>query len=116
MKEFTDELMGHVQWGDNRQVLVFLRTYADRRFVRLRVFNRHKAKGCYYPSPRSFHVALESACELGQIIARAAQGRESNPPPEWWAEFQEQYERKGKLKPGKWKRQAMAANDLGVGG
>ena len=38
MHDFTDELMGHVEWDRNRQVLVFARTVGDRRFVRMRVF------------------------------------------------------------------------------
>ena len=108
MNEFKDELMGHVEWGDNRQVLVFRRDYAGNSYIRVRVFNKHRQRSCFYPSPRAFQVGLESAFELGQIIARAAQCRESNPPPEWWAEFQEQYERKGKLK----RRSSMPANGI----
>jgi hypothetical protein len=104
MHEFKDELMGYVEWGKDRQVLVFLRSYADRQFVRMRVFNRHRTKGFFYPAPRSFHVGRDCARELGLAIARAAEGRKSTAPPAWWAEFAEQYERKGKQKPARWKR------------
>jgi len=115
MHDFKDELIGHVEWGENRQVLVFKRDYAGKSYVRLRVFNRHKAKGCYYPTPRSFHVALESAFELGQVIARAAQGRQSQPPPVWWPAFMAQYEHQGKATSAKWKRTtpSVAQGDAG---
>jgi hypothetical protein len=103
MHEFTDELMGHVEWGKDRQVLVFLRTYADRQFVRMRIFNRHRKHGFFYPAPRSFQVGRDCARELGLAIARAAEGRKSTAPPE----FTEQYEREGKLRSGKWKRSAI---------
>ena len=101
MHDFKDELMGHVEWDRNRQVLVFARTVGDRRFVRMRVFNRHTRKGCYYPAPRAFQVSQECAGELGLAIARAAEGCKSTAPPEWWPEFEEQYPA-GAKRAGKW--------------
>ena len=97
MSEYRDELMGFAEWTKNQHVLVFRRTYADREFIRVRVFDRHQKHGFWYPSPRSFHVGLDCARELGLTIAGAAIG-ELPVVPDWWAEFEEQYE------PGKWKR------------
>jgi hypothetical protein len=104
MNEFKDELMGHVEWTKNRYVLVFRRMYGDRTYIRMRVFNRHRQYGHFYPAPRSFHVGLDCARELGMTIASAAEGRPSMPPPAWWAEFTKQYERQGKLARPKCKR------------
>lgn len=103
--------LGHIAWGENRQVLIFRRTYDGKTYIRMRVFNRHTTKkGCFYPAPRAFLVGQECARELGLAIARAAEGRKSAAAPEWWAEFQEQYERKGKLKPAKLKREPGSGN------
>ena len=111
MSEYHDDLMGFAEWTKNKHVLVFRRTYGNRVYIRRRVFNKHREHGFFYPSPRSFHVGQECAFELGQIISRAAQGRASQPPPDWWPGFQEQYERKGKLAPGKWKREPQRSQD-----
>jgi len=109
MGEYHDELMGHVPWGDNRQVLVFRRMYGGKCYVRVRIFNQHRKHGVYYPGPRAFQASQECARELGLAIARAAGGRISGPPPDWWPEFQEQYEAKGKLAAPTWKRRASTS-------
>jgi len=105
MSEYTDELVGYVEWAPNRQVLVFKRAYGDRAFVRTRVFNRHKQHGFWYPSPRSFHVNQDCAEELGEAISCAGRGEPYCPDPDWRPEFAEQYASKGKTHVAKWKRE-----------
>jgi hypothetical protein len=62
----------------------------------MRVFNRHRQRDFWYPSPRSFHVNHTCAAELGRAIISAADGRPYGDPPEWWDEFEEQYARMDK--------------------
>ena len=104
MSEYKDDLMGFVEWTPNRQVLVFRRTHSDRTFVRTRVFNRHRERGFWYPSPRSFHVNQTCAAALGETIISAAQD-EYRDPPEWWDAFESQYESKGRNHTARWKRE-----------
>lgn len=108
MSEYKDELVGWVEWTPNRHVLVFRRNYADRTFVRARVFNRHRKKGFWYPSPRSFHVNQDCAEELGEAISCAGRDEHYNPAPDWWAGFEAQYEAKGRKQTAKWKREPRA--------
>lgn len=59
--------------------------------MRLRTFNRHKKLGCWYPSPRYFVVPKECALDLAKAIEAAASGERYGPEPEWYRDFEEQY-------------------------
>lgn len=89
--ETTDELVVAVPWGNWRSVLVYRRWHAGRMWVRLRTFNKHRTKGCWYPSPRFFVVPLDCAAALAKAIEAAANGEECRPEPEWYSLFQRQY-------------------------
>lgn len=88
--ESQDILMATVPWGNWRSVLVYERRHAGRTWLRLRTFNKHRTKGCWYPSPRFFVVPMEHAENLAAAIQAAAMG-ESEPEPEWYREFERQY-------------------------
>ena len=105
MSNYVDDLMGFVEWTKNRNVLVFRREYRDRSFVRLRVFNRHREHGFWYPSPRSFHVNQNCAQKLGEVIISAGRD-EYRDPPAWWDEFERQYEPNGRHV-AKWMREPV---------
>ena len=87
----VDTFMSAVPWTKNRTVIIYLREHGGRRYIRLRTFNRHQVKGCWYPAPRFFTVPIESAEELGNAIIEAAKGKPFGPEPDWWADFEEQY-------------------------
>lgn len=87
----VDEFIGAVPWTQRRMVLVYLRHHGGRTFVRLRTFNRHRVKGCWYPSPRFFVVPQECAAGLAQTIESAARGEKCGPEPEWYRDFEKQY-------------------------
>ena len=89
--ETVDTLLSAVPWTKNRMVLVFLREHGGRRYVRLRTFNRHRVKGCWYPAPRYFMVPIDRAEELGKAIIAAGRGQSHGPAPEWYADFEKQY-------------------------
>ena len=108
MGEYKDELISWVEWTPNRNVLVFRRDYADRSFVRARVFYRHLNEGFWYPGPRSFHVNQDCAEELGEVISCAGRDEQYCHPPGWWDEFEAQYEAKGRAHTAKWKRESAA--------
>lgn len=86
-----DTLMATVPWGNWRAVLVYERRHAGRTWLRLRTFNRHRTKGCWYPSPRFFVVPMEHAENLAAAIQDAACG-ESKPEPDWYPDFVRQYD------------------------
>lgn len=88
----VDEFVAAVPWTKNRMVLVFLRHHGGRRYVRLRTFNRHKTKGCWYPSPRYFVIPEECAYALAEAIEAAAGGFAVESPPDWYHDFLKQYE------------------------
>lgn len=86
-----DTFVSAVPWTQNRMVLVFLREHGGRMFVRLRTFNRHRTKGCWYPSRRYFVIPQECANDLAVAIQAAADGLLVEPPPDWYHDFQKQY-------------------------
>ena len=88
-----DTLMATVPWGNWRSVLVYQRKHAGRIWLRLRTFNKHRTKGCWYPSPRFFVIPMEYAENLAAAIQAAAMG-EIEPEPEWYTDFQRQYEKR----------------------
>ena len=88
----VDEFIAAVPWTKNRQVLVFRRTHGGRSYVRLRTFNRHKTKGCWYPTSRCFVVPEECAFDLAEAIQAAAEGDAVDAPPDWFHDFEKQYE------------------------
>lgn len=87
----TDQLVAAVPWGRWRSVLVYRREHAGRMWVRLRTFNKHRTKGCWYPSPRFFVVPQQSALNLAQAIEAAASGDHCGETPDWVEEFERQY-------------------------
>ena len=87
----VDEFIGAVPWTRRRMVLVYLRHHGARTFVRLRTFNRHKKLGCWYPSPRYFVVPQECARDLARTIEAAAAGNQSGAEPDWYRDFEKQY-------------------------
>ena len=88
----VDTFMAAVPWTKNRMVIVYHRLHAGREYIRLRTFNRHQVKGCWYPAPRFYMVPIEHAEQLGQAIMAAGRGRSHGPMPEWYADFEKQYE------------------------
>ena len=90
-KPAVDYLMACVQWGRLRRVLVFIRDHAGRRWIRLRVFNKHFTKGFWYPSRKYFVVPMEHARDLGEAIIRAADELQTGEIPDWYNDFEKQY-------------------------
>ena len=88
----VDQFRAAVPWTKNRMVIVYHRRHAGREYIRLRTFNRHQVKGCWYPAPRFYMVPIEHAEELGNAIIAAGRGRSPGPMPEWYADFEKQYE------------------------
>jgi len=89
-----DTLTATVPWGRWRAVLGHERRHAGRTWLRLRTFNKHRTKGCWYPSPRFFVVPMEHAANLAEAIDSAARG-ECEIEPEWFREFEAQYVARG---------------------
>ncbi len=89
--ETVDTFLSAIPWTRNRMVLVFLREHGARRYVRLRTFNRHRVKGCWYPAPRFYMVPVEHAKQLGEAIVAAAEGKPFGPEPDWYRDFEKQY-------------------------
>lgn len=87
----VDQFVAAVPWTIRRMVLVYLRHHGGRTFVRLRTFNRHKKLGCWYPAPRYYVVPKECALDLAKAIEAAASGERYGPEPEWYRDFEKQY-------------------------
>ncbi len=87
----VDEFRAAIPWTKNRMVIIYHRSHGGRDYIRLRTFNRHQVKGCWYPAPRFYMVPIEHAEELGRAILSAAQGKPFGPMPEWFADFEKQY-------------------------
>lgn len=92
MLETIDTFLAAVPWTKNRTVIIYLREHGGRRYVRIRTFNKHKTKGCWYPTKRYYMVPIQSAAALGKAIVAASKGKPFDPQPDWWAEFDKQYE------------------------
>ncbi len=87
----VDEFRAAVPWTKNRMVIVYHRRHAGREYIRMRTFNRHQVKGCWYPAPRFYMVPIDHAEELGIAIIAAGRGRSPGPMPEWYADVEKQY-------------------------
>ena len=72
-------------------MIVYRRQHAGRIWLLLCTFNKHRTKGCWYPSPRFFVVPLDCAGGLAAAIAAGASGEQLGPEPDWYADFEEQY-------------------------
>ena len=80
-----------IPWTQNRTVVVCRQRYRQgKEYVGVRVFNRHRQKGVWYPSPRYFVIPIGAAADLGEAIMDAACGI-SGDVPEWYDEFEKQY-------------------------
>ena len=89
--ETVDTFLAAVPWTTHRTVIIYLREHGSRRYVRLRTFLKHQVKNVWYPSRRFYMVPIAAAPALGQAIIAASAGEPFGEPPEWWAEFEEQY-------------------------
>ena len=76
----VDEFVDAVPWGESRTVLVHRRRNGWREYVRLRTWNRHREKGCWYPSRRFFIIPLERAEDLAWAIISACAGDQDEKP------------------------------------
>ena len=90
--ETVDTFLGAVPWTEWRTVIIYLREHGGRRYVRLRTFNKQREKGYWYPGKRYYMVPIESAAALGKAIIAASKGRPFGDQPEWWADFEAQYQ------------------------
>lgn len=91
MLETVDTFLAAVPWTKRRSAIIYMREHGGRRYVRIRTFNRHRTKGCWYPTKRFYMVPLDCATDLGNAILAAAQGKPFGPQPEWWEDFEKQY-------------------------
>ena len=82
-----DEFVDAVEWSENRTVLVHRRRHRGREYVRLRTWNRHREKGCWYPSRRFFIIPLERAEDLAWAIISACAGDQVE-KPDWLVEHE----------------------------
>lgn len=87
----VDTFMAAVPWTKNRTAVVYRRAHAGREYVRIRTFNRHLVKNCWYPTKRFYMIPFEYADFLGRAIIAAARGQHSGPMPDWYADFEKQY-------------------------
>lgn len=85
-----DEFVDAVPWGESRTVLVYRRKHSWREYVRLRTWDRHREKGCWYPSRRFFTIPLERAEDLAWAIISACAGDQFEKPD--WLVAREQNE------------------------
>ena len=88
----VDTFLAAVPWTKRRTIIIYLREHGGRRYVRMRTFNKHRKKGCWYPTKRVYMVPLECAAELGEAIIAASKGEPFGRQPEWWTDFETQYE------------------------
>lgn len=79
-----DTFIQAVPWGEWPAVLVFHRQHGGRSYVRLRTWNRHRARGLWYPTKRFFVMPVEHAGALAGAIQAAARGVPVDEKPEWY--------------------------------
>ena len=72
-------LLFAVPWGRWRSVIVYRRQHAGRISLRLRKFNKHRTRGCWYRPPRFFVVPMDCAAGLAEAIAVGASGKQLGP-------------------------------------
>ena len=58
------------------------------------MFNRHKTKSYWYPSPRYFVIPIEVAEDPAFAVTSASWGEQCSEPPSWWHDFEKQYDRR----------------------
>ena len=78
----VDEFVGAVQWSETRTVLAHRREQGWREYVRLRTWNRHREKGCWYPSRRFYIIPIERVDELVCLLLSALAGDQEE-KPDW---------------------------------
>ena len=86
-KKRPDEIfLGEIKLSPSRVSLVYRGTHHGRDYIRMRVWNRHKTKGVWYPCRyRSFVFPAEHADEMGETLLAGARsiGTEK---PDWLIE------------------------------
>ena len=80
----ADTFIAAVPWGKWRTVLVFRREHGGRTYIRLRTWNRHRAKRVWYPTDRFFVIPVEDADNLAEAIRAAARGEAKRKMPAWY--------------------------------
>ncbi|UCC31706.1 MAG: hypothetical protein JSU86_05380 [Phycisphaerales bacterium] len=88
----VDSFVAAVPWGPHRTVLVIRREHSGREYVRFRIWNRHRTKGTWYPSRRSFVVPVQYADAMAEAIRAAARGEPLGDEPDWHLEFKNRYD------------------------
>ena len=84
----VDEFVGAVQWSETRMVLAHRREQGYREYVRLRTWNRHREKGCWYPSRRFYIIPIERVDELVCLLLSALAG-DQEAKPDWFAAYEQ---------------------------
>ena len=80
----VDTFIGEVPVDAHRAVLVFLREHGGKRYVRWRMFHKHRQNQYWYPDKRrAFVVPVDAAVALGNAIAAAVGGQPVSTKPEW---------------------------------
>ena len=80
--EAGDTYVGSVPVSDTKVILVYLRKYSNRTWVRFRVWNLQRQKLVWYPTNRYFVTTLTATKELGSMIYHAAD-MEPEVKPDW---------------------------------
>ena len=78
-------------WGHNRAVAVYRRRHQGRKYVNLRVWNRHTTYRYWYPSRRYFTIPAGDADALAEAIRAAARGEVLGSEPDWCRESEERH-------------------------
>jgi hypothetical protein len=91
-----DTFIAEVPLDPNRAILVYMREHGGRRYIRWRVFHRHRKGRNWYPDKRrAFVVPVEGAASLGDAIAKATCGQPITPKPAWLASVDYFRQRRG---------------------
>lgn len=79
-----DIFIGEVSIDPHRCILIYLREHGGRRYVRWRVFHKHRKVRQWYPDRRRwFVVPVGIADALARAIAAAPAGQAIAPQPSW---------------------------------
>ncbi|UCC31058.1 MAG: hypothetical protein JSU86_02040 [Phycisphaerales bacterium] len=107
------EFVTCVPWGRWVAILVHRARHQGHKYVRIRRWNKHRKKLCWYPTTRGFTLPAEHCEDLARALVTAAGGTPPTNPPTWLREFHEAYAEgvaSGKLKPRR-RRATAKGND-----